>query len=62
MLFRRGVASDAGSAVVRRDYGQFLQRRGRFATARPYLEQAVELAPDDPRMRQALTEFDALGE
>jgi tetratricopeptide (TPR) repeat protein len=59
-LFRRGVASDEESAVVRLEYGQFLQRRGRLATARPYLARAVELAPDNPRMRQALAEFDAV--
>jgi hypothetical protein len=41
--------------------GQFLQRRG-LATARPYLQRAVERAPDDPRMRQALADFDAAGE
>lgn len=62
MLFRRGLANDTGSAVVCRDYGQFLQRRGRLTTARPYLQRAVELAPDDPRMHRALAEFDAAGE
>jgi tetratricopeptide (TPR) repeat protein len=62
MLFRRGLANDKGSAVVCRDYGQFLQRRGRLATARPYLQRAVELAPDDPRMHRALAEFDAAAE
>ena len=59
--FRRGVATDESFTIVGVEYGQFLQRRGRLATARPYLQRAVELAPDNPRMRQALVAFDALG-
>jgi protein O-GlcNAc transferase len=61
-LFRRGLASEMDSAVVCRHYGQFLSRQGRRSTARRYLQRAVELAPDDPRTRQALADFDAVGQ
>jgi Tfp pilus assembly protein PilF len=62
MLFRRGLANDGESAIVCRHYGQFLQRRGRQAIARDYLQRAVELDPDDAQARRALAEYDAAGE
>jgi tetratricopeptide (TPR) repeat protein len=62
MLFRRGLANDRESGVVCRHYGQFLQRRGRKAIARDYLQRAVDLDPDDAQARRALAEFEAAGE
>ena len=58
MLFRRGLANDEDSAVVCRQYGQFLKGRGRETIALHYLRRAVELDPDDSRARQLLDDLE----
>jgi tetratricopeptide (TPR) repeat protein len=49
-LFEQAIAADPDDRVPRSHYGRLLTRMTDYARARPHLERAAELAPDDPEV------------
>jgi Flp pilus assembly protein TadD len=49
-LFEKAVAADPDDRVPRSHYGRLLMLATDYEAARPHLERAAELAPEDPQV------------
>jgi Flp pilus assembly protein TadD len=56
--YLRGLAAEIDEPHVNGRYGLFLRKVGRLTSARNYLKRALELAPNQERVRNALMELE----